>query len=240
MSDYGNSRPVFRDAAPRDVSSQPSRSTVVVEEIERAIFAGVYTPGDRLVERELADRFRVSKTPVREALQALARRGLVVSNPYRGTRIVDIDAEMVRNLYGVRLLLEPAAMRESIGQLEDVDLLSARAALEAADEAAQADDLASVVLANRDFHQALMRRCSNDLLLGILDNLRDRVALVIVWGWGSDSRRSREAEEHERILGATERGDADAAVYALERHIESGMQSALSRLNALESPRMER
>jgi DNA-binding GntR family transcriptional regulator len=211
------------------LTDYPSRTEAVATEIEAAIFGGIYGPGDRLVERELAERLGVSKTPVREALKALAGRGLVVAHPYRGMRILDIDAQMVSNLYGVRVLLEPAAVHESVLRSEPGDLAAAREALEAADRAAKAQDLAGLVTANRRFHQILTSRCSNTLLTGILDELRDQVALVIVWNWRAESTWQREAADHARMLRAAERGDAERAARELRLHIERTMNEALGR-----------
>ncbi|MGN6868442.1 MAG: GntR family transcriptional regulator [Solirubrobacteraceae bacterium] len=213
----------------------PSRTEAVAEAIERAIFDGVYTPGDRLVERELAATLGVSKTPVREALRDLVARGIVVNHPYRGVRVREIAPDMIRNLYGVRLLLEPPAVKESVDRHDGDHLALARAALERGAAAAKNNELGGLVLANREFHRRLSLGCMNSLLLSILDDLRDQMALITVWDWSRHSNWSQQAKEHERILQAAERGDGQAAADALEAHMRRAMSSALREFDAATS-----
>src|SRR5215218_2376366 len=89
------------------LSPHASRADVVSEALRRAILGGALPSGERLVERDIAARLNVSKTPVREALRDLARRGLVTAHPYRGTVVRDVDPDMARHIYEVRALLEP-------------------------------------------------------------------------------------------------------------------------------------
>ena len=86
----------------------------VADSLRRAILEGVFQPGERLVERQIAERFQISKTPVREALQELKRRGLVTSRTHRGTEVRVVDAQMVREIYQVRIALEPEAIRHAV------------------------------------------------------------------------------------------------------------------------------
>lgn len=92
----------------------PSRTQYVQEEIKRRILTGRLTPGQALVETELAAQFGVSKTPVREALKTLAGTGLVVMNQYKGVTVRMVDADMAREVYDVRLLLEPEALKRAV------------------------------------------------------------------------------------------------------------------------------
>lgn len=85
----------------------PSRTQYVLEAIKHDILTGGLRPGQALVEAELAARFGVSKTPVREALKTLAGSGLVVMNQYKGVTVRMVDADMARAVYDVRLLPEP-------------------------------------------------------------------------------------------------------------------------------------
>jgi DNA-binding GntR family transcriptional regulator len=216
---------------PEEPHSMPSRSDMVAELIERAIFAGEFAPGDRLVERDLASRLAVSKTPVREALKSLASRGLVTPHAYRGVRVPEITAQFVAELYGVRLLLEPPALEISIKASPAAGFHAAREALERGDFAMTQNDLASLALANRDFHAALTVNCTNQLQLRILDDLRDQVALVNVWTWRSGvAPWSSQREEHEAILTAAESGDAARSSRELSMHIQRALDGALIRL----------
>ncbi|MGW7078188.1 GntR family transcriptional regulator [Streptomyces sp. NPDC054871] len=199
----------------------PSRTQYVLEAVKHRILTGQLAPGQPLVETELAAQFAVSKTPVREALKTLAGTGLVVMSQYKGATVRTVDAAMAREVYDVRLLLEPEALRRTVrsGAL----LEEARDALERADTAA---DAAERSLANREFHRALYVPCGNPLLSRMLDEVRDQAALVSAVAWATLPSWEREAAEHREILRLALAGEADAAARGLHDHIASFVRRA--------------
>ena len=109
-----------RQSTPRTRLENPaSRADLVVDAITRAILTGDLPPGSRLVERDVASLLGVSKTPVREALKVLERKGLTTVNAFRGAEVRIVDETLARDVYGVRVLLEPAAVRQSIGLYDE-------------------------------------------------------------------------------------------------------------------------
>ncbi|MEV6741868.1 GntR family transcriptional regulator [Streptomyces sp. NPDC051104] len=207
----------------------PSRTQYVLEGIKHRILTGQLTPGQALVETELAAQFGVSKTPVREALKTLAGTGLVVMSQYKGVTVRMVDADMAREVYDVRLLLEPEALRRSVRRGASLD--AARDALKRADEAS---DTAERSLANREFHRALYLPCGNPLLGRMLDEVRDQAALVSAVAWAADPSWEREATEHQEILRLALGGDADGAASALHAHIASFVRRAFPTTEAAE------
>ncbi|WP_079102488.1 GntR family transcriptional regulator [Streptomyces sp. TP-A0356] len=205
----------------------PSRTQFVLEGIKHRILTGQLTPGQALVEAELAAQFGVSKTPVREALKTLAGTGLVVMSQYKGVTVRMVDADMAREVYDVRLLLEPEALRRSVRRGASLD--AARDALHRADAAT---DTAERALANREFHRALYLPCGNPLLGRMLDDVRDQAALVSAVAWAADPSWEREATEHRAILRLALEGDADGAAGALHAHIESFVRRAFPAADA--------
>ncbi|GAA3093456.1 GntR family transcriptional regulator [Streptomyces rectiviolaceus] len=199
----------------------PSRTQYVLEAVKHRILTGQLAPGQPLVETELAAQFAVSKTPVREALKTLAGTGLVVMSQYKGATVRTVDAAMAQEVYDVRLLLEPEALRRTVrsGAL----LEEAREALERADTAA---DAAERSLANREFHRALYLPCGNPLLARMLDDVRDQAALVSAVAWATLPSWEREAAEHREILRLALAGEADAAAHGLHDHIASFVRRA--------------
>jgi len=200
------------------VGATPLRTAAVLEAITRAILTGELPPGRSLVETELAAALGVSKTPVREALKTLAGTGLVTMSPYRGATVRAIDDATARQIYDMRLLLEPEAVRRAVTALPGPGglLAAAREALERADAA---PDQAARSLANREFHRALYLDCGNPLLTGALDNLRDQTALISVAAWQQAPSWRQEAGEHRAILDAAADGDAGRAAGLLAAHI---------------------
>jgi DNA-binding GntR family transcriptional regulator len=200
------------------VGAAPLRTAAVLEAITRAILTGELPPGRSLVETELAAALGVSKTPVREALKTLAGTGLVTMSPYRGATVRAIDDATARQIYDMRLLLEPEAVRRAVTAPQGLGglLAAAREALERADAA---PDQAARSLANREFHRALYLDCGNPLLTGALDNLRDQTALISVAAWQRAPSWRQEAGEHRAILAAAADGDAGRAAGLLAAHI---------------------
>ncbi|MGW0904817.1 GntR family transcriptional regulator [Streptomyces sp. NPDC002853] len=199
----------------------PSRTQYVLEAVKHRILTGQLAPGQPLVETELAAQFAVSKTPVREALKTLAGTGLVVMSQYKGATVRTVDAAMAQEVYDVRLLLEPEALRRTVRS--GAHLEEARDALERADSAA---DAAERSLANREFHRALYVPCGNPLLSRMLDDVRDQAALVSAVAWATLPSWEREAAEHREILRLALAGEADAAARGLHDHIASFVRRA--------------
>jgi DNA-binding GntR family transcriptional regulator len=203
------------------------RADLGVEALERAILAGDLAPGERLVERDLALRFGVSKTPVREALKVLASRGLVSYRPYRGAEVITPDIESARDISQVRLLLEPQGVHQAVTAAGAVTIPLARSALREASDAAERADMASMATANRSFHRALFAACPNAFLRSLLDSIHDQLAIISVAGWRRTSTWAREGSEHHDILDAAERGDANAAAQRVAAHIQTFLTESL-------------
>jgi DNA-binding GntR family transcriptional regulator len=205
----------------------PSLIELVLPRIRSAILTRQMVPGQPLVEAEIARNFGVSKTPVREALKILSSSGLVTFVPYKGASVRVVDEEFVRETYDVRLLLEPEAVRRSVSVGTTSHLDEAEEALA---EARVTDDRAQLSLLNRRFHAALYADCNNDLMSEILENLRDRAALVSVAGWEAAPTFEVEWTEHRAILDAAQRGDAAAAAHLLHDHISGFFSRTLTKL----------
>jgi DNA-binding GntR family transcriptional regulator len=198
----------------------PSRTEAVLDAVKHAILTGRLAPGQPLIETELAAQLGVSKTPVREALKTLAGAGLVTMSPYRGASVRLVDDALAHSVYDIRLLLEPEAVRRAAGRGEAAGTAwqSAASALDLADAAS---DRAERQHANRAFHRALYAGCGNDLMVGILDGLRDQTALVSTAVWTRNASWEQEAAEHRAILEAITAGRADVAASLLEEHIRA-------------------
>jgi DNA-binding GntR family transcriptional regulator len=195
----------------------PSRTEAVLDAIKHSILIGELKPGQALVEAELAEALGVSKTPVREALKTLAGSGLVTMSPYKGAAVREVDRELARSVYDMRLLLEPVAAGRTTGAGRG-DWDAAAGALDRAD---QAEDMADRSLANRAFHRALYAGCGNPLLVEALDELRDQTALVSSAAWSVRASWEEEAREHRAILAAARAGDADLVRTLMRRHISA-------------------
>jgi DNA-binding GntR family transcriptional regulator len=207
--------------------SVPSRTEAVLDALKHAILTGRLPPGQPLIENDLAAQLGVSKTPVREALKTLAGAGLVTMSPYKGAMVRTVDAALAHSVYDIRLLLEPEAVRRAVahGASSAPHWTVAAEALDRADACA---DRADRSLANREFHRALYLGCGNDLMVGILDGLRDQTALVSAVVWDRSPSWEQEAAEHRAILDAVTAGAADRAAVLLREHIAAFVERNFS------------
>lgn len=139
------------------------------------ILSGRLRPGDRIPVERLAEAWGVSPTPIRESVRRLAGEGLVDLEPQRGARVASIDAAVAAEIYAVRLLLEPVALRESVGRGSDVDF--ERAVTESFVALTKARGAAEQHDRHRAFHLVLMSRCTNRTLLAEIGSLMDRSRL---------------------------------------------------------------
>lgn len=201
-------------AAPATLTPMPSRTAWVLDQIRRGILSGHFVAGQPLAEVELAALYGVSKTPVREALKTLAGQGLVRLGDFKGATVAVVDQAMVEDVFGVRALLEPAAAAATVRAGADMSAAGAllqRAAAATTD--AERSDL------NREFHRVLYAGCGNELLVDILDGLRERTALISVTLWKSEPTWDTEAHEHVALWEAAVAGDVDEVERLTLAHI---------------------
>lgn len=206
----------------RPVAVHDSLRAQVADAVRAALVAGSMSSGAVYSAPQLAERFGVSVTPVREALLELVRDGLLVAVRNRGFRVADpTDAELDATSE-VRRLLEPAAAARAARQPAERRAEAEprlRAAARTVDDAAQAGDVIAHVRADRDFHLALLELAGNPVLAETVLRLRDRSRL---YGRGGDrllSTLRQAAAEHEHLVDLVVAGDADGAWAAMAHHV---------------------
>jgi GntR family transcriptional regulator, transcriptional repressor for pyruvate dehydrogenase complex len=206
----------------------------IVQQIEESIVKGDLKAGDQLpAERELAQRFGVSRTAVREAVKALREKGLVEAYSGRGTFITDGTTQAVRqsldlmakigqpegstHLAEVRAILEPEIAALAAIRIQEPELSTMREAVAAMDRAGQDPEM--YIEADLDFHLALAEGAANPLILSLLDSivglLREQRLRIFRVPGGPE----RGQIHHKRILDAVERHDAEKAREAMRAHL---------------------
>ncbi len=206
----------------------------IVQQIEESILKGDLKPGDQLpAERELAQRFGVSRTAVREAVKALREKGLVEAYSGRGTFITDGTSQAVRqsfdlmvkigqpegstHLAEVRAILEPEIAALAASRAQESDLAVLREAVAVMDRAQRDPD--AYIEADLDFHLALAEAAANPLILSLIDSivglLREQRMRIFNVAGGPE----RGQFHHKRILEAMERRDPEKASEAMRAHL---------------------
>lgn len=199
-------------------------STDAYSMILDAIDVGVYRPGDRLVESELADRFGVSRTPVREALQRLETQSLLVRDG-RSLIVASLDHNQMAELYVVRGALEGLAARLAARHANTEEVRVLREMVEADD--ALKDRPAALARANRRFHRQIHLASHNRFLVQQLDLVHRSMALMATSSLAVEGRGAIAQSEHDEIVRRIEARDEDGADAALRTHISVAFMTRL-------------
>lgn len=195
---------------------------LVLETLRRAILTGRIPSGTRLVQAELAEQLKVSTTPVREALRDLATEGLIKLDAHRGAEVRSLSGPEVSEIYRIRSILEPEAMRLAIERISDEEIATAAKIQARADDET---DTAAWTELNQQFHNVFVDAARSPRLAGILHSLHDAAGMYVAATLVQDTTRREEANrEHHGLLAAARRRDAQAAVDLQLVHVRRTME----------------
>ncbi|MBM1813702.1 GntR family transcriptional regulator [Pseudosulfitobacter pseudonitzschiae] len=192
--------------------------------ILEAIDIGQYRPGDRLVESELADRFGMSRTPIREALQRLETQSLLARDG-RSLIVASLDHNQMAELYVVRGELEGLAANLAARHATAEEVRVLREMVQADNQLL--DDPAAMARANRRFHKQIHLASHNRYLVQQLDLVHRSMALMATTTLAAEGRAEIAQQEHDAIVRAIEAGDGAAAGAALREHISVAFMTRL-------------
>jgi DNA-binding GntR family transcriptional regulator len=191
--------------------------------LRRAILSGELSGGTRLVQAELAAVLEVSTTPVREALRDLATEGLIRFDPHRGAVVSELSGDELHEIYEIRMLLEPLAIRQAVPKVTDALLGNLRRLhKKMLDEPHSAE----WVDYNRVFHMSVFEMAASPRLVGIIRSLQDASVMYIGASLKHvDGLREQANEDHAQILEALERRDTEAVVSAITKHLAVSLRA---------------
>lgn len=190
----------------------------VVETLRRAILSGVLPGGSHLVQADIAEQLQVSTTPVREALRDLAAENLIRLDAHRGAVVHECSVAEMEEIYSLRRILEPEAIRRALDRITDAELKKAEEVLLKMESET---DFGTWVELNREFHARLEDAAGSPRLAGILKSLRDVSALYVGLSMQGEARDLRSANaEHREILEACRARDRERAVAVVLQHLE--------------------
>lgn len=217
------SKPVHQDslASLSDLETYVPLRLAVFRRLKHAILEGALTPGMLLSENKLAADFAVSRTPVREALRVLEREGLVTVLPGRKVVVSVPSRQDIEEIYDIRLMVEAEAIRRirpGDRQLfEKLDKCLGDSAL-----ALQKKDLQQLERINTAFHTTLVSALSNQRLRHFIDSLHDTAARLRGYSLTKKGWARKSVEEHKRLVSLLKKGQNEAAIRLLRRHLETG------------------
>lgn len=217
----------------------PRRATAqdaVLVGLRADILTGALGPGDQVVQETLAERYGVSRVPLREALKMLEAEGQVVYHPHRGYFVAELSVADLLEVYRLRSLLEAEAIRQAVPTLTAADIEEIAALAADVDRAAAAGDVLAMTAANRRFHFALFDAAGLPRLTRLLHQLWDATDAYRALYFQQESNRTRVAEEHAAMIGALRAGQAERVVDLHEGHRARSVETVTAILERQAGP----
>jgi DNA-binding GntR family transcriptional regulator len=205
--------------SPLGLVQEHSLTSALKMELERLILDGKIRAGERVNESDLAARFRTSRGPLREALQALGEQGLVSFTRNRGAFVRALSLEEAEELYDLRAALDDEVGRKLAGKLTPEQNGTLETLLHEMDAEARTTNIAAYYLNNLKFHDLLVAYAGNRRLASIYRRITRELHLFRLQGLQA-SGATVSNSEHWLILRTIQTGDVEAVSHAMRNHIE--------------------
>lgn len=203
------------------IINQARISDQVYDYLRGEIVAGRLAPGERVSPEEFAQQLKVSKMPIKEAIERLASEGLFEIQARRGTYVSRLNAEELAETFEVRCALEVLAGRKAAERITKTDIASLHELIAAMERSTGKHDVRKHLDQNAAFHELILRLSGNRKLLETWQRLRTPLHVAGIHHRTDDwtSRVAQEQREHRAIVRALERRDPDAVQQAITQHI---------------------
>jgi DNA-binding GntR family transcriptional regulator len=219
-----------------------SISDQIYERLKQQILHGEIEPGERLMQIQVAETLRASRTPVREAFRRLEQDGLVERVPQGGVRVTRPDTETIQEVFGIRKVLEAYAIELACDRITSQEIATLKRFSGQAQELLSSRELGLEAKINRlfelnsQFHDTIYRASGNSYLLGMINSLRGIVGRLRLLGLRADSTWSQAWDEHAQLVGFLERKDRASAIRLIQTHLLNGASNVLAGLRMIGSP----
>lgn len=214
-------------------SYKPLRE-LVCETIRQAIIDGTFSPGERLMEIQLADEMGVSRTPVREAIRKLELEGFVVMIPRRGTYVADISIKDITEIYEIRTSLDVLAAGLAAERITDEELETLNRLLVEIGQHIADNDMEKIVEVDTAFHDVLYQASRNERLVSIINNLREQLTGIRGRSMSYPGRLIETMDEHRSLVDCIAARDVERAQEAARMHIENAEHTLMKSLSVAE------
>ncbi|HEY0834899.1 MAG TPA: GntR family transcriptional regulator [Azospirillum sp.] len=219
--------PERRNAAAMEKGSDPvsdrkgsaTRADEVRRAIEEDIFLGRLRPGSRLDEEGLAQRFNISRTPIREAILQLVHAGLVEKQPRQGAVVAPLKLHRMVQMFEVMSEIEGLCCRYAARRMSESERQNLKRIHDESMAHMQARELDSYYAKNREFHEAIQAGSHNEPLQEIAHSLFVRLAPYRRYQLNHPSRVHDSFDEHGTVVDAIIKGDPEGAYQAMRRHV---------------------
>lgn len=191
----------------------------VADRIGELIEHGELSPGERISEKQLCERFGVSRTPLREALKVLATEGLIELLPNRGARVIRLTMKSVKDTYDLMAALEGLSGELACQHISDAEIVAIRQLHDTMLEHYRKRDLLPYFQINRQIHESILAASNNAVLQETYSNLNQRIKRVRYSKKMTERYWSQAVKDHENMMEALEKRDGRLLGQILRDHL---------------------
>jgi DNA-binding GntR family transcriptional regulator len=200
-------KPIKRSSF-RDEVYQTLKKAIVMLELE---------PGQRLSDKELAESFGISRTPVREALKRLEDEGLVQSVPGSATRVSPLNAEESKHSFPVAAVLHGLAARMAVPLLEEEDFIKLESANKRLEKALKEKDISGAIEADEAFHDVFLQTAENPEITTALERITPKIHRLEMYQFASITA-VQSVEQHKQVILSCKKGDVEGTARLVEEN----------------------
>lgn len=194
----------------------------ILEHIRDAIVAGTLKAGSRVSEPELAERYGISRTPIREAFRQLESEGYLTVIPRRGAVVSELSPKDIEEFYAIKSIMEGYAARRACENLSNKDLERLQAINDKLAELARSGDIKHFFKVHSDFHELFIKAADNEKLRELIAGLVTKFQRLRFTSLSLPGRMAVSVQEHEKIIDAFRGKNADLAEALVRKNAEYG------------------
>lgn len=183
----------------------------ILETIREAILKGALRPGEKVAEPELAERFGISRTPIREAFRQLESEGYLTVIPRKGAVVASLSERDVEEFYAIKSILEGYAARMAAEKMTDKDIERLDGINERLEKLAREGDVKNFFRVHNDFHECFIRAAGNDKLLELINLLLLKFNRLRMASLSLPGRMEISVQEHQKIIEAFKKRQGELA-----------------------------
>lgn len=212
-------------AQPKPLEPPQSISDQIYEHLKQKILCGDIEPGERLMQIQVAETLKISRTPVREAICRLEQDGLVERLPQGGVIVSPVDRRTIKEVFGIRGVLEAYAVGLACDRIMPEEISMLRKLMDQAMQMLNSKEinretkLKGMFELNCRFHDTIYQATGNSYLLNLIRDLRDIVRRLRYLGLRADHTWTQVWEEHGQLINLLELRDKESAIELIKKHL---------------------
>jgi len=212
----------------------------ILETIREAILKGQLKPGEKVAEPELAERFGISRTPIREAFRQLESEGYLTVIPRKGAVVTSLSERAVEEFYAIKSILEGYAARMAAENLTDRDIEKLETINERLSQLAAEGDVKTFFKVHNEFHELFIKAAENEKLQELINQMMLKFNRLRLTSLSLPGRMETSVQEHKKIIEAFKNKDGERADNLVRKTASYGGQVLIQSMAQAEGRRVEK